>query len=214
MARYDTDEEQLDAVRDWLKENGKAMIAGAVIAVAAVVGWQQWGAFQERAAESASIAYLQLLDARETGADPETVERRGRVVMEDHGGSAYAPMAGLQLAEYHAERDALEASASALRWVVDNGEDQAFRHVARLRLAQVLVASENFDQALQVLDVESTGAYRSQYLERRGDVYAAMGEHDNARDAYDQALAEQSVTGTRRSLIQLKRNDLVGGASA
>lgn len=206
----DTDSEQLDAIRDWLKENGKALVAGAAIAIAGVVGWQQWGAYQERTAEAASIAYAQLIDARETGADPETVERRGRALMEDHGGLVYAAMAGLQLADYHSDRDALNKAASALRWVVDNSTEEVFQHVARLRLAQVLISAQQHEEALAVLDVPATEAYESQYMERRGDVYAALGEYDRARQIYDQALEANAINGTRRALIQLKRSDLAG----
>ncbi|MEX0729188.1 MAG: tetratricopeptide repeat protein [Aquisalimonadaceae bacterium] len=214
MASYNSDDEQLDVIRDWLKENGKAMVAGAVIAVAGVVGWQQWGAYQERAAESASIAYLQLIDARETGADPDTVDRRGRVVMDDHGRFVYAAMAGLQLADYHVGRGALDEAASALRWIVDNSDKDAFRHMARLRLAQVLIASDSHEEAMRVLDVPSMGSYRSQYLERRGDAHAALGRVEQAQEAYDQVLELEEVTNTRRTLIRLKRNDLAGETPA
>lgn len=210
----DTDEEQLDQVREWFRENGKALVAGAVIAIAGVVGWQQWGAHQERTAEAASIGYMQLVDARETGADPETVERRGRAVMDDYGQTVYGPMAALQLGEYHTDRDALDAAADSLRWVVDNADDDGFVHVARLRLAQVLMAMGEFDDALSALDVTDTGTYQSQYLERRGDAHAGLGENDRARDSYDQAMADDELSGNRRALLRLKRDDLVGEASA
>lgn len=215
MARYDSDDEQLEAIRNWLKENGKAMAAGAVIAIAGVIGWQQWGAHQERSAEAASIAYMQLIDARETGADPDTVERRGRAVMEDYQRSVYGSMAGLQLAEYQVERSSLEQAANALRWVVDNGVDESFRHVARLRLAQVLLGMDEPEQALAVLDVPDHGVYAVQYLEKRGDAYVASGDYRRARQAYDDALATDGISSTRRALIRIKRDDLVAdGTSA
>jgi len=206
----ETDDEQIEAIKAWLKENGKALIAGAVIAVSGVVGWQQWGAHQERNAEAASIAYMQLLDAKQTDADAETVERRGRAVMDDYSGNAYATMAALRLGEYHAHRDALEPAADALRWAMDNTTDTAFRHVARLRLAQVLLSQDKAGEAMALLDVSDTGTYTSFYMERRGDVHAAKGNVKEAIEAYDQALERDDVAGVRRELIRLKRSDLAG----
>lgn len=214
MARYDTDEEQIDAVKAWLKENGRSLIAGAVLAVGGVVGWQQWGAQQERTAESASIAYVQLLNARESGEGSETVAERGWTVMEDYGRSIYATMAGMQLADHHVRQGDLDEAAEALRWVRDNGSESGLRHLARLRLAQVRMAAGDYEEALATLDVSDMGQYRSQYLERRGDVLAALGEVNDARAAYQEALEVDGVSDTRRSLIRLKRNDLAGEASA
>lgn len=214
MARNDNDEEQLDAVMAWLKENGRSLIAGAVLAVGGVVGWQQWGAHQERTAESASAGYVQLLNARETGADSETVAGYGWAVMEDYGRSVYATMAGLQLGDHHVREGELAEAAEALRWVADNGVESGMRHLARLRLSQVLMAAGDYDDALSVLDVSDMGAYRSQYLERRGDVLAALGEIEQARSAYGEALDVEGISDTRRSLIRLKSNDLAGEASS
>ncbi len=214
MARYDTDDELIDAVKAWLKENGRSLIAGAVLAVGGVVGWQQWGAHQERTAEAASVAYVQLLNARETGEGSDTVSARGWSVIEDYGRTIYATMAGMQLADHHVRAGNLEEAGEALRWVMDNGSESGLRHLARLRLVQVLIAAGDYDEALATLDVSDMGQYRSQYLERRGDVLAALGEADNARAAYEEALEVEGISDTRRSLIRLKRNDLAGEASA
>lgn len=214
MARNDVDEEQIETVKAWLKENGRSLIAGAVLAVGGVVGWQQWGAQQERTAEAASVAYVQLLNARETGEGSETVSGLGWSVMEDYGSTIYATMAGMQLADHHVREDNLEEAGEALRWVMDNGSESGLRHLARLRLAQLLIAAGNHDEALATLDVSDMGQYRSQYLERRGDVLAALGQAENARVAYDEALEVEGISDTRRSLIRLKRNDLAGEASA
>ncbi|MCK8515553.1 tetratricopeptide repeat protein [Methylonatrum kenyense] len=213
MARYDTDEEQIDAVKAWLKENGRSLVAGAVLAVGGVVGWQQWGAHQERTAESASVAYVQLLNARETGETSDMVAELGWTVMEDYGRTIYATMAGMQLADFHVRQGDLAEAAEALRWVRDNGAESGLRHLARLRLAQVLMAAGDYDEALATVDVSDMGQYRSQYLERRGDVLAALGEIDDARSAYEEALDVEDISDTRRSLIRLKRNDLAGEAS-
>src|SRR5690606_41345251 len=52
-----TDEEQIEALRAWWRENGRAIIAGVVIAIVALIGWQQWDAYKQRRAELASQDY-------------------------------------------------------------------------------------------------------------------------------------------------------------
>lgn len=209
-----SDDEQIEQLKQWFRENGKAIVAGVVIAVGGVVGWQQWNAYQDRQAEAASIAYLHLLEARQTEADQATVSRRGRSVMDDYSGTAYAAMAGLQLGEYHAARGELDEAREALQWVVDNARDSAFRHMARLRLAQALLAADAAEEALSLLDVDDQGEFRGQYQERMGDAYAALGRSDDAVAAYDAALGSQELGRERRDHIELKRNDLKRGGNA
>ncbi|MCC5859724.1 MAG: tetratricopeptide repeat protein [Ectothiorhodospiraceae bacterium] len=213
MAAY-SDDEQIEKLKEWFRENGKALVAGVIIAVGGVVGWQQWNAYQDRQAEAASVAYAQLLEARQTDADTDTVNRRGRTVMDDFPRTAYAAMAGLQLGEYHAARGELDQAIPALQWVVDNAGDSAFRHMARLRLSQVLVAAERADEAVSLLQVSDQGAFRVQYQERLGDAYAALGRHDDAMAAYEAVLGSQELGRERREHVELKRNDLKRGGNA
>lgn len=209
-----SDEENVEKLKEWWQENGRAVIAGIVIAVGGVVGWQQWGAYQDRQAEAASVAYMHFIEARETGADADTIARRGQRVLDDHGGTIYASMAGLQLADFQADATDGEAAAETLRWVIDQGKDKSFRDLARLRLAQIHYGDDALDEALAVLDGAEDGPYEARYQELRGDIHAARGERDRARSAYEAALAAEELQQGRRSLIELKLNDLGGEVSA
>ncbi len=204
------DDEQLEALSQWFRENGKALIAGVVIAVGGVFGWQQWGAYQDRQMEAASATYMQLLDARHTGADTDTILRRARVLMDEYGGTPYAAMGAFHLATHLADAGELDAVAEPLSWVVQNADDEGFRHIARLRLAQAHIGSGSFEAALEVLRVEDTGTFAARYAERRGDAYRGLGEVDSALEAYDNALAEVD-SQQRRQLIERKRDDLAQG---
>ncbi len=213
MAAY-SDDEQLEQLKQWFRENGKAIVAGVIIAVGGVVGWQQWNSYQDRQAESAALAYAQLMEARHTDADAATIDRRGRAVMDGYAGTAYAAMAGLQLGEHHASTGQLDDARLALEWVVDNARDSAFRHMARLRLAQVLMAAGDAEAALAVLEVDDHGEFRMQYQERLGDVYAELGRVEDAIAAYEAVLGSEQLGRDRREHVELKRNDLVSGGNA
>lgn len=209
-----SDEEQVEKLRDWWKENGRAVIAGIIIAVGGVVGWQQWGAYQERQAEAASTSYMRFIEARETDADAETVARRGQRVMDDYPATTYAAMAGLQLADYQVRDEETEAAIDTLRWVAENAADKPFRDLGRLRLAQLLYGEDALDEALLVLEDAEDGPYDGRYHELRGDIHSAKGDRDRARSAYEDALAVDELPALRRTLIELKLNELGGGVSA
>lgn len=209
-----SDEEQVEKLRDWWKENGRAVIAGVIIAVGGVVGWQQWGAYQDRQAEAASTTYMHFIEARETDADAETVARRGQRVIDDYPATTYAAMAGLQLADYHVREDDTGAAISALRWVAEEAADKSFRDLGRLRLAQLLFGEDELDEALAVLEEAEDGPYNGRYHELRGDIHAAMGDRERARSAYEQALAVEELPDLRRTLIERKLNELGGEVSA
>ncbi len=42
MNFYDSEEQQVEAIKDWWKENGKAVIFGAVIGLGGLFGWRYY----------------------------------------------------------------------------------------------------------------------------------------------------------------------------
>ncbi|MGU3844696.1 YfgM family protein, partial [Vibrio diabolicus] len=42
MELYDTEEQQVEAIKDWWKENGKAVIIGAVVGLGGLFGWRYY----------------------------------------------------------------------------------------------------------------------------------------------------------------------------
>jgi predicted negative regulator of RcsB-dependent stress response len=80
--------------------------------------------------------------------------------------------------------------------------------VARLRLARVEAYRENYDTALAVLNVATPGQFAARIAEIKGDIHVALGQTDDARAAYIQALTGAGSDTLDRSYIQMKLNDL------
>jgi predicted negative regulator of RcsB-dependent stress response len=97
---------------------------------------------------------------------------------------------------------------------MNNGEDGELAMIARLRLARVEAYRENYDQAMTVLDVEAPGMFEARIAEIRGDVHAARGELEQAREAYVRALTSSGSDVLDRNFVQMKLNDIRPDAGA
>ena len=67
MEEYRTEEEQVEALRNWWKENGRSIIAAIIIALSASFAWQAWQSSQEDQQENASALYQAMLRAIDGG---------------------------------------------------------------------------------------------------------------------------------------------------
>ena len=63
MADYETEEQQVEALKNWWKENGTAVITGAALGIAALSGWRGWEWYQEKQAKEASDMFANVQEA-------------------------------------------------------------------------------------------------------------------------------------------------------
>jgi predicted negative regulator of RcsB-dependent stress response len=50
---YETDDEKVEAIKAWWKENGVAIVMGVAIGLGAIVGWRYWGDYRDSVAGQA-----------------------------------------------------------------------------------------------------------------------------------------------------------------
>lgn len=213
MDEYRTEEEQVEALRRWWDENGKSTIAAVVVALAAGLGWQAFGQYQERQTEQASDMYQSLTrmigDKRGAEVSEQSVALAEQI-KRTYDTSAYGQFAALHLAAINVERGELESAEAELRWVLgraDVGSD--IYRITQLRLARVLAARGEADQALAIIDGAESGAFGASYASAKGDILLAAGQFDAAREAYTEALALASASGQARTgLLEQKLKSL------
>ncbi len=194
MESYRTEEEQVEALRRWWDENGRSTLVTIVLVLAATFGWQGWQRYDAQRMDSASDLYQQMLEAaamaQEGVVTTAPVERLAAQLRSDYAGTTYAQFAALHQARVAVLAGDLEAAEADLRWVLgkaDSGSETAA--VAQLRLARVLAAGGNVEQALALLTPESAGKYQAATAMARGDVLAAAGRPEEALAAYRDAQA-------------------------
>ena len=211
MAEYETEEQQLKAIKDWWNENGRSVIAGVVIGVAGLVGWKGWNSYQEQQSLAASDRY-QAMQSSILAQDLVTVVQQASELRDNYSSTPYASLGALILAKAKAEQGEPAAAVENLQWVIDNSKQDSLRAIAKLRLARMYIAQQDLDGAQDLIDQEYPQAYRSLWAEIRGDLLARRGDLAAARSAYDEAIA--AAENEDVVYLQMKRDNLgVGNKS-
>ena len=203
----DGEREQIDALKQWWKTYGKAVVVGVFLGLVALIGYQQWTAYTKSLGETASMEYELLMQALALD-DNQAVRDRGTRLVDNYGGTPYANLAALALAKVYVEDADYPAAKGYLQRVMDNPELAELEHVARLRMARLMLAEGNASGALSLLQAAQPGSFKGLYDELIGDCHMALDNRDMARQAYEQALAAdfQSDTAT----LEMKLDELGG----
>ncbi|NAW64888.1 YfgM family protein [Photobacterium halotolerans] len=196
-----TEEQQIESIKAWMKENGKAVVLGAVLGLGGLYGWRYYQGEVLAAKEQASEAYTQTVQALASGSDDAISQTQ--TFINDNPSSQYAVLAALQLAKVQVEKGELDAAAEQLNWAISHTEDVALLPVAHTRLARILAAQQSYDNALAELDKVKAESWQGKVAELRGDILLQKGDKSGARDAY---ISAQQLGAS--PALQIKLDDL------
>lgn len=203
MSVYQTEEEQVEALKRWWKENGTSIIAGIVIGLGGVFGWQAWGGYQDRVGKEASQSFNQVLIALQQG-NLESAGKQAELLRLEHDGTNYAVFAAFTQARLKLEQGDSAAARSQLEWAMAQADDPSLKELTQLNLARILLSEGDLDGAAKLADVVQ-GGFAGEYAVIRGDIAAQRGDKQQARDAYTQAM---TLGVSNRNLLQMKLDDL------
>jgi predicted negative regulator of RcsB-dependent stress response len=203
--------EQGELVQKWLRENAVAIIAGIVLGLVLIFGWNQWKVHSAQKGAEAAAQFQALTDAATDG-NVEDARKIGATLREEHPKSIYAALAALRAAEDAASRNDLATAASELDWARQRVPDGALAALVTLRSARVKLAQGEADAAIKLVDGLPKESYVASAGELRGDALLKLGRADEARRAYEGALATLDPQAPARGLLQMKLDD-VGGAT-
>ena len=208
-----TDDQQADQVKSWMRQNGPFLLAGVVLGLGGLFGWNQWQRYQEQRAEAASALYDELLySVSEQQFDVATQQLQQ--IETEFASSAYVDQGRLSMAGLNVSRGKQDEAIAQLQRVADKGLSDEIRNIARLRLARLLSSNDKHDEALKALNVSGTGAFAPLFHDVRGDVYYAMGKLAEARSEYEQALnGEQAAAVLDLGYVTAKLDELGGSAA-
>ena len=193
MAQYETEEQQVEAIKTFWKENGKAIILGAVIGFGGIFGWDYYKDYKVEQAETASARYAEAVDTIIAGSEEQSqFAEKAEALKKDFAKTSYAALAAMKLAEIEVSKDNLDGAMEQLRWVVDQG-NKTFAPVAQIRLARILLAQEQYDAAINQADSVKTDAYKSSALLVKGEAQLAKGDREAAKNTFIEARDASST---------------------
>ncbi|ASF46311.1 YfgM family protein [Methylovulum psychrotolerans] len=205
MEIYETEEEQLAALKAWWKENGQATLVGLGLGVVVILGWNYWQDYQRGQTEQAANLYGQLTKAAQAN-QKDSVAKLDEQMESRFSASDYALFSELTVAKLKVDQGDLAAAKTILEKVAQ-ASNKELGNIAKIRLVHLLMANKEFEAALKLIndiDPAKSASFSAHYDELVGDIYVALDRPDQARTSYQNALHN----GQQSPLLQMKIDDL------
>ena len=196
----DSEEEQVDKIKKWWNSNGKQIIAGAVIGLAGVFGWNYYNDYQDNQALNARTLYLNY------ASDSNNVGSYNKLIKE-HPSSSYTDQATLLMAKYLFDAGSYSLALDAIKPLISN-QSSIISSTAVLRVASIYLQLGQHDEALSTLNIESGEGFSGLIYNLTGDVYLDLGNSDEAKKYYLLAIENITENSNLTQLIQIKLDDL------
>jgi predicted negative regulator of RcsB-dependent stress response len=206
MEEFESEDQQIEAIKKWWKENGASLLLGLGIGVGALLGWREYLAYQTDHSAEASDLYQAVQTQVAQNSFDDAQIKKADMIRDEYSDTPYAALVSLSQAKYEYEHGNIDSALMHLRWASENSPESDVQHVASLRLARILIAQKKYDEAEAVLLAAYPSAFTAGYEELKGDLYVAKGEIGQARVAYDKAI--NATDGSASRWLILKRQDL------
>jgi predicted negative regulator of RcsB-dependent stress response len=201
------EQEQVEAIKSWWKDNSKWVIGAATVALLAYSGSQFWKSHQQSQSIEAGKLFGEV-EKQLTSGDPKRVNDAASALVEKFGGSAYAPRAQLLAVQVNLQSNDTARAKTQLKWIIEHASETGLQDTARLKLASILLDEKSFDEALKTLDATHPEAFVGLFADLKGDVLLAQGKTGDARTAYQLAIDKLDAKNAYRNLVQLKLDGL------
>jgi len=191
---YRTEEEQIEAIKNWWNDNGKGIVAAVVVGVVASVGWQWWQGSQVDKSERASLVYNELIELSANSelspAQQVRVDELAATLKEDFGGTGYAKLADLVIAAELVERGEAERAYATLEALEnDVASDPTLYGLVKLRRARLQATVNDAQSALATLETLVQGEYAALARMAMSDIELNDGNYESALTQLNLALA-------------------------
>jgi predicted negative regulator of RcsB-dependent stress response len=201
MEQYVTEEQQVEAIKRFWKENGIPIVVGAALGLGGLFGWRYYNDAQIAAQEQASATYdVVTLDMIKNEAGFSSAQS----YIDENSDSGYALLMAFKLAQQAAESKDLTEAAKQLSFAASSADSASVKAIANLRVARVQLEQGMHEQALATLDNVLDEAFLAQRQETKGDVYQAQQLFDKARAAYSSALE----VNANNNILKMKLDNL------
>ena len=203
-----SEKEQIEQIRNWWSVYGGYIILGVAAGALLLFGINYYQNSKLQSQLEASSLYQQLTDHVVDGDvdDAEVVAGRLHAEFSD---TPYSAQAKLAIARLYMDKNRDQDAADALRELLAGSSGDELKHVARLRLAKILLYQDKPQEVVDLLEGQKNEAFAAVYGEVLGDAYTALNRIADAQAAYQQVLMDPLAQGTvDQRLVQWKALDL------
>ncbi len=201
-----SEKEQIEKMRAWWSDYGWYVIGGVVLGAAILFGINYYQTQAVKAEVAASVLYDEITKHVDDG-DLEAAQVTADKLDSEFGNSSYAAQSKLAMARLYMDRSRDQDASQALNELLAMNGHEHLKHIARLRLAKVLLYQGKPEEVLSLLEGQENEAFAARYAAELGDAYFALDRYDEARASYQAALGETQPT-VNQGLIQLKLMDI------
>jgi predicted negative regulator of RcsB-dependent stress response len=196
----DAEEEQVEQIKKWWNNNGKQIIAGAVIGLAGIWGWNTYSDYQDKQSLNARSLYLSFAsDSNNLGAYDKLTT--------DFSSSSYTDQAILLMAKYLFDAGSYTQALGVIKPLINNSSS-VIATTAALRVASIYLQLGQHDQALLILEGQSEDGFSGLIYNLMGDIYLDLGNRTEAQKYYSLAINNVTENSNLTQLIQIKLDDL------
>tara|TARA_R110002050_G_scaffold265223_8_gene406245 strand:- start:1172 stop:1828 length:657 start_codon:yes stop_codon:yes gene_type:complete len=201
---YQTEEQQVEAIKGYWAENGNMIIAGIALGFAGFIGFNVYKDSKLEEELAVSDSYQTLIEASVN--DKATFAQNAEKFINENAGTSYESLTALALAkEFATDKDWKNAQAQ-LTVAINSAPSDGIKAIASLRLARVQIQQEQYEQALSTLAQPLPESFRAAIEEIKGDTYLLQGKKELARNAYQAAIDADGLASSPN--LQMKLDDL------
>lgn len=207
MEVYQTENLQVEAIKQFFKKYSRLFVFGLILFVVVVAAGRYWQ-HHERVQEAKASDLFQEMLIAEVKKDKQVIDIKAQELIKNYASTPYGQFAALRLAKEAVDVADFKTAEAHLRWVIaqSNSKKLSF-YIANERLARIMLQTGDFDAGLKLLNSNKPEkGYVTLYEEAKGDLYMAKGDKDAAKTAYLKAMQDLPA-GAQAPILQLKLLD-------
>jgi len=201
---YSNENEQVDALRRFFANNGKALAVGVIIGIAALGGWRYWASHEDSSSKAVSAQYQQVTTAMKAD-QPATLDAAAKFASENS--NTYGALAAMGVAKQYVDANQLDKASSLLENGLKNTKDANLQAVINLRLARIQLQQNQADAALKTLDAVKGDGWTAIVADIRGEALLSKGDKQGARAAWSKGV-DSDASPALKQMMQMKMNNL------
>ena len=204
MAYSIEEEQEINQLKDWWKENGKTIIVAFILGVGGMFGWRYWQAHQAEQIAQASAQYDALIYSAQQ--DEQAKKANIEQFVQANSKTAYAVFALLDEAKKSTEKQDFAAAEANLNQALTQSQDEVLTSIVALRLSAVQFQLGQLDNALTTLNQVKGESFNARKAILTGDIQVAKGDKVAAKNSFEQA--QQSGSQLEQQMAKMKLNNL------